>query len=382
MQNEELKENHTEQTEEVETVEATETQEDLVEQNNQTSDDSDIANLSKSDAVVALVNKAKELVEDADNKLNESLTTLKNDLQEYEESKTQLKETVIEVNSELKQQIDYQQEHLEELEAQEDGTQFGDELEALQTVEDSIEVLKEEDFVEAQPYKVPSSSSHMYVQEPSSGKFGGFIMGLIGGGATLAGMAYFASTKLGIKLDPTKAPSMETCKPIFDFYAKLVNQNNTEVGMGLMGGTALLVLWLIYTIKKSSKSSKNIEFAKEQLKQAEAYALQKVEDITSIDKLDSHIKEATETFKLYDIILKEQKAKLNRIMYIESDKIASGDLHEKSLQEIDDTRSLIESFKSYIVTPLVNESEKLSDDIVNALSNMKSALDKLLSRLY
>jgi hypothetical protein len=152
--------------------------------------------------------------------------------------------------------------------------------------------------------------------------------------------------------------------------------------MGLMGGTALLVLWLIYTIKKSSKSSKNIEFAKEQLKQAEAYALQKVEDITSIDKLDSHIEEATETFKLYDIILKEQKAKLNRIMYIESDKIASGDLHEKSLQEIDDTRSLIESFKSYIVTPLVNESEKLSDDIVNALSNMKSALDKILSRLY
>jgi type II secretory pathway pseudopilin PulG len=152
--------------------------------------------------------------------------------------------------------------------------------------------------------------------------------------------------------------------------------------MAIMGGAGLLVLWILYAMKKSSKAAKNLEFAKDQLHQAESYALQKQECKTTMDELDEHIKEATKTFELYIVMLNEQKAKLNRIMYIEADKIASGDLHDKSLQEINDTKGMVESFKSYIATPLVNEYDKLSSDISNALSNMKTSVNNLLSRLY
>jgi type II secretory pathway pseudopilin PulG len=399
MQNEELKENQTDAIEEFEKVEIKldsdkneEVQEDVVQvaneegevTNNETTDliDSDIANLSKSDAVAMLVKKAKILVDEADTKLNDCQATVRSDLQEYESAKAQLKETVVELNNELLKQLDYQQNHLEELEAQEEGIQYGDELEALEKVEESIEVLQTEDFKEAEPYKMANSIPPMYVQEPSSGAFGGFILGLIGGGATVAGMAYFAATKLGIKLDPSKMPNMETCKPIFEYYSKLVGQTDPNIGMGIMGGAGLLVLWILYAMKKSSKASKNLEFAKDQLNQAESYALQKQECKTTMDELDEHIKEAIETFKLYTIMLNEQKAKLNRIMYIEADKIATGNFHDKSLQEINDTRGMVESFKVYIATPLVNEYDKLSGDIKNALSGMKTSVNNLLSRLY
>jgi hypothetical protein len=344
--------------------------------------DSDIANLSKSDAVALLVKKAKILVDEADAKLNDCQATVRSDLQEYENAKADLKASVVEVNNELLKQLDAQQEQLDELEAQEEGEQYTQELNTLEDIEDSIEVLREEDFVEAAPYELKNSIAPMYVQEPSSGKFGGFIMGLIGGGATLAGMAYFASTKLGIQLDPSKVPTMETCKPIFDFYAKLVNQPNTEVGMGLMGGAALLVLWIIYGMKKSSKASKNLEFVKDQLHQSEAYALQKQECKTVMDDMDAHIKDAVETFKLYTVMLNEQKAKLNRIMYVEADKLASGDFNDKSLQEIEDTRGLVESVKEYLATPLADENGRLSNGIISSLATMKSSVNNLLSRLY
>ena len=344
--------------------------------------DSDIANLSKSDAVSMLVKQAKNLVEKADTKLNDCQATLRSNLQEYESAKAQLKETVVELNNELLKQLDYQQNQLEELEAQKEGIQYGDELEALEKAEENIEVLQTEDFKEAEPYKMSNSISPMYVQKPFSGAFGGLILGLIGGGATVASMAYFAATKLGIKLDPSKMPNMETCKPIFEYYSKLIGQTNPNIGMGIMGGAGLFVLWILYAMKKSSKASKNLEFAKNQLNQAESYALQKQECKTIMDELDKYIKEAIETFKLYTVMLNEQKAKLNRITYIEADKIATGSLHDKSLQEIDDTRGMVEAFKAYIAIPLVNEHDKLSMDIKNALTSMKTSVNNLLSRLY
>ena len=344
--------------------------------------DSNIENLSKTDAVALLIKKAKILVDEADNKLNDCQAVLKNDLQDYENAKATLKSTVISVNSDLLKQLDYQQEQLEELEAMQDGEQYGDELAQLNSIEDSIEIFNKDDFKEASPYEIKNTISPMYVQEPSSGKFGGFILGLIGGGATLAGMAYFASTKLGIKLDPSKIPSMETCKPIFEWYSKLVGQTDPNIGMGIMGGSALLVLWIIYAIKKSSKASKNLEFAKNQLNQSEAYSQQKFDCKVSMDELDKHMQDAIDTFKLYDVMLNEEQAKLNRIMFIEADKIANGDFHEKSLKEIEDTRSLVEAVKDYISIPMVDEEGKLSEDISKSLADMKVTVDKLITRLY
>jgi len=345
-------------------------------------DSGDIDNLDRGDAVSLLVKKAKILVEEADNKLNEVQAKLKNDLQDYEEEKAKLKSIVVDVNSALLKQLDYQQEHLEELEALEEGIQYGDEMDALESIEESIEVVKNEDFFEAPAYEIKDTISPMYVEEPSSGKFGGFVMGLIGGGATFAGMAYFASTKLGIKLDPSQMPDMEKCKPIFEYYAKLIGQTDPNIGMGVMGASALLVLWIVYAIKKSSKATKNLAFVKEQLHNAESYAEQKQELIDELEKIDAHLNDAKETFKLYGVVLNEQKAKLNRIMFIEADKIADGSLHEKSLQEIEDTRNLVESFKEYLATPLADENGRLSIDITKKISTMKENVDNLIKRLY
>ena len=363
----------------------TETEEDIIDeepQEVQNTIDDDLAGLSNADAVTLLVKKAKILVDEANSKCDDVKQTLQNDLKDYEEAKADLKATVINVNNELMNHLGFQQEKIEELEAQEEGIQYAQEQEILDDIEESIEVLKQEDFQEAPAYEVKSDISPMYVQEPSSGGFGAFVMGLIGGAATFGGMAYFASTKLGIKLDPTKAPSMETCKPIFEYYTKLVQQTDPNIGMGLMGISALLVFTILYKMKKGSKAAKNLDFAKVQLSQAEEFVSQKEEAKNRLEEIDSHLKEAIDTFKLYGVILNEQNGKLARIMFVEADKIADGNFHDKSLQEMQDTQELIEKVKEYIATPLTNESGTLSHDIKKSLANLTAKVDSVLERLY
>ena len=342
----------------------------------------DISNLSSADAVALLVKKAKILVDEANSKCDDVKQTLQNDLKDYEEEKANLKATVVSVNNELMHHLGFQQEKLEELEAQEEGIQYGEEQEALEEIEESIKVLKEEDFEEAPAYEPKTDITPIYVQEPSSGGFGAFLLGLIGGGATFAGMAYFASTKLGIQLDPSKAPSMETCKPIFEYYAKLVQQTDPNIGIGIMGGSALLVFLILYKMKKGSKATKNLEFAKMQLAQAEDFVAKKEEAKAKFEEIDTHLKDAIDTFKLYGVLLNEQNGKLARIMFVEADKIASGDFHEKSIQEMQDTQELISEVKEYIATPLADENGSLSSDIKKALANLKSKVDSVLKRLY
>jgi len=358
------------------------TEESIEETTPESSLDEDISNLSNADAVVLLVKKAKILVDEANSKCDDVKQTLQNDLRDYEEEKANLKATVISVNSELMNHLGFQQEKLEELEAQEEGIQYGEEQEALEEIEESIKVLKEEDFEEAPAYEPKSDVSPMYVKEPSSGGFGAFLLGLIGGGATFAGMAYFASTKLGIQLDPSKAPSMETCKPIFEYYAKLVQQTDPNIGMGLMGASALLVFLILYKMKKGSKATKNLEFAKMQLAQAEDFVAKKEEAKAKFEEIDTHLKDAIDTFKLYGVLLNEQNGKLARIMFVEADKIADGNFHEKSIQEMQDTQELISGVKEYIATPLADEDGSLSSDIKKALANLKAKVDSVLKRLY
>jgi len=361
-----------------------EVQEDVQEESTEADNEplDELSNLSKADQVEMLVQKAKIIVDEADTTLKDCQASVNIDLETYASIKETLKNTIVDINNDLLIQLEHTENQLEELEAQEEGEQYQEELQTLEDIEKNIDVLKTEDFEEAPLYEPKDTLTPMYVQEPSSGGFGAFITGLIGGGATLAGMAYFASTKLGIKLDPSKLPSMETCKPVFEYYAQLLKQSNPNIGMALMGGSAFLVFLILYKMKKSSKATKNLEFAKQQLQNAEEYVSNKTECKMTMDAIDNHIKEHIDTFKLCDVILKEQQAKLNRIIYIEADNIQNGNLHDKSIKEIEDTREIIECVKEDLSTPLTDEDNRLSQDSLNALQALKDKLDKIISRLY
>jgi len=318
----------------------------------------EIDNMKKHDAAVMLITKTRHIVNDAEKQMDACRMLLKDDLQAYEEAKEALRAHALDESESLLEELGYQHES--------------------EDAEESEEVAEENTVVfEAKEERPP-----FYVQDVSSGKFGNFILSLIAGAGTLAGFAYFAASKTGTALDLSKMPSPDTLKELAAWYGTLVGgKPDLMIGGGLVAVVTLLIMWIIYGVRVSGKAKRNLEFAKKQLEEAQEYAAYKGNCKEEMDKVDAHMNEAIKVLKTYEIVLTEQNGKLKRILHIEGIKEIPSEYHEKSIKEMEDTRSLVDSIKNFIATPM-SEEGKLSGKSTMFLHSAKSKLQKFLDRHY
>jgi hypothetical protein len=333
-----------------------ETEEESTEEEVQSGEDAEeletqIANLKKHDAAVLLIKKAKNMVQDAETEMETCKLLLSDDLKEFDAAKESLKKGGLEESEALLEALDFASEEGETVE--EEGTLF-------------------ESKEEVAP---------IYIREVSSGKFTSFLLALIIGAVTLAGVVFAMAKKLGVALDPSKMPSKETCDTILSGIGGLIGHPDPMIGGAMAGATVLLVMWIVYAIRVSSKAGSNLEFAKAQLKEAEEYAVLKGNCKEEMDKVDAHIKEAVKVMQTYEVLLNEQEAKLKRILYLEKADNEEAEYHEKSRKEMEESAELIESIKTFINTPLAEEG-KLSGKSTLFLYRAKNRLDKAIERLY
>jgi len=302
---------------------------------------------------LSLVEKAKQIVKDADEQNEACKLLLAGDLQEYEEAKNALKAGGLDACNALLEKLGYQNSTENE------------------TIEEKVIVFEPKDELDP-----------IVLKNVSSGKFTGFIYSLIGGVVTAGGLVYLATEKLGITLDITKRPSMETMENIATWFSTAVGLDaNVYVGTGILALASLSVMGLIYGMRVALKGNKNLHFAAKQLEEAELYTEHKGNCKAEMDKVDAHMKDTVALLKLYQVVFNEQKGKLERILHIEGSKEKSSEYHEKSFLEIRDTKELIRTIKDFISTPM-SEEGKLSQKSVNFLQRAKTQMDKMLERLY
>lgn len=313
---------------------------------------SEVQNMKKNDQAILLVTEAKNIVKESEKQLEACKLLLSDDLKEYEEAKKALNEGGLNTCEALLSESGY--------------------------IDESEETIEEDGIV----FEAKEDLEPIRLQDVSSGKFTGFIMALIGGAVTLGGMIYVATQKLGVTLDLSKVPAAETIKPVFGYYGTLVGMNeNANIGMALVAVVTLLVMWIIYTIRVSTKGSKNLHFATGQLEEAEAYTAHKSNCKEEMDKVDVHIHDAITTLKTYQVLFNEQKGKLQRILHIEGTKEALSEYHEKSVSEMRETQGLVNSVRSFMATPM-SEEGKLSGKSTLFLHSAKSKMQKVIDRLY
>ena len=313
---------------------------------------SQVENMNKHDAAVLLVDKAKIIVNDAEKQLQACKLLLSDDLKGYEEAKKSLNDGGLNACEALLSELGY--------------------------IDDSEEKIEEDSVV----FEAKEDLAPMRLQDVSSGKFTGFIMALIGGAATLGGMAFIATEKLGVTLDLSKVPAPETIKPVFAYYGTLLGMNgNADIGMALIAVVTLLVMLIIYKIRVGTKGSKNLHFALQQLEEAEEYSSHKSNCKEEMDKVDAHINEAITTLKTYQVLFNEQKGKLQRILHIEEVKEELSEYHQKSISEMKETQGLINSVRSFITTAM-SEEGKLSGKSTLFLHSAKSKMQKMIEGLY
>jgi len=302
---------------------------------------------------LSLVEKAKQIVKEADDQNEACKLLLSGDLKEYEVAKDSLRRGGLTACTSLLEQLGYQ------------SNNDGD------IVEENVVVFEPKEEL-----------TPIVLKNVSSGKFTGFIYSLIGGAVTAGGLVYLATEKLGITIDITKIPTVETMQNIAAWFSTSVGlESNVYVGTGILALASLLVMGLIYAIRVGLKGSKNLHFAVKQLVEAELYTEHKSNCKAEMDKVDAHMKETVTLLKMYEVLFNEQKGKLERILHIEGSKEKSSDYHEKSFLEIRETKELIRTIKDFISTPM-SEEGKLSEKSINFLQRAKTQMDKMLERLY
>jgi len=349
-----LKEEASEVTENVE-EEIAETQEEISEEVEEVEADvaSQIENMNKNDAALMLVKKARIIVKDAENQLEECKLLLASDLKDYDKAVQELKANGMDASEELLTQLGYVS---DEEESEED-----------KNIEDVVVFEPKEDV------------APLNIKDVSSGKFTGFLMGLLGGVVTFAGMAFVGSEKLGITVDLSQLTTME---PVYSWYSRLIGlKGDMFYGRMFMILAALLIVWLIYKIRVSMKASANLNDATAQLEAAEEYTAQKGSCKDEMDRVDAYIHDVIKTLKTYQVLFNEQKGKLERILHIEEDQSETASYHHKSLIEMKDTDELISAIKDFMGVPM-SEEGKLSGKSSLFLHRAKSKVQKVLDRLY
>ena len=141
--------------------------------------------IKKHDEAQLLVEKANMIVKEAEEQIEACKLLLSDDLKEYEEAKKALNEGGLNACEALLSESGY--------------------------IDESEETIEEDSVV----FEPKEDLEPIVLQDVSSGKFTGFLYSLIGGGATLAGLVYYATNKLGMTLDVSKVPSNGTLQTIF-----------------------------------------------------------------------------------------------------------------------------------------------------------------------
>jgi hypothetical protein len=310
-----------------------------------------IDKLKKHDAAVLLIKKTKHMVDDTEKQLDACKLLLQEDLKSYEEAKASLKEHALEESEALLEELGYDKEE---------------------------DLFEETDVVFEAKEEVPP----FYVKDVSSGKFSSFLLALIAGILTFAGMVYLAAQKVGVPLDVSKVPSNETATKVIGWYATLFGAKpDLFLGGAFVLVVILFVMGLIYGIRVASHANRNLTFAKQQLEEAQEYAKHKGSCKEEMDKVDAHMNDAIKVLKTYEVVLQEQNGKLKRILHIEGVKELPSEYHEKSQREIEDTNMLINAIKNFTGTPM-SEEGKLSGKSTMFLHSAKSKLQKFLDRHY
>jgi hypothetical protein len=309
------------------------------------------ANMKKHIKAKHLVEKAKKIVNESNKRIEACKLLLESNLNEYGNAKSELEKGGLDACVLLLNQLGYKTEE--------------DEVEKTTTVFEPKEEVKP-----------------IVLKDVSSGKFSGFIYALFGGVATAIGMVYLATEKLEMTLNVTKVPSEDVMQSILAWFSTIIGmQENVAVGASVLGAVVLVVMILIYVIRVSLKGRSNLHFAVKQFVEAELYTEQKSNCKQETDKIDTHIKDAIDTMKTYEVLLNEQKGKLQRILYIEGSKEKSAGYHDKSFLEIRETKDLIHTINDFMNISMSDEG-KLSAKSVLYLQNAKDQIDKTLQRFY
>jgi hypothetical protein len=220
------------------------------------------------------------------------------------------------------------------------------------------------------------------VNNINSGGFSGFILALLAALAVAGAWIYVASTKVGVALSPAIIENEAEQTSIFKWIGGITGSEvDPMFGMGIVGISALLVGWIVYKLRVSTKENKNFRVAHETYEKSTIYVENQKEAKTEMERIDEHIQEITPIIENYQVLLNEQNGKLQRILHVEGTHEENSEYHSSSIESMKQSENLMTKIEELVTTPITKEG-KLNDASSSALAEAKSIYDYYISKIY
>ena len=238
----------------------------------------------------------------------------------------------------------------------------------------------------------PFEFSHRFPLEPiefkhlNSGVLSALLLGLMTALLTLFGWFSLATLQRPIEWGFNSTEmfgsnfnrSMESA---LSWVGTLLGVESSFVGLVVVALSALLLGYLVYSVRIFFKKRANLKKAIEKSEEVASYVEQKNISRMDLIAISEHIDKVIPLVKSYNILLKEQNSKLERVLHLEGELPRSNKYHSKSQQIMRESASLMKRIEELIFTAITKE-HKLNEASVHALMRAEASYEGHTSKLY
>ncbi len=300
-----------------------------------------------------LIDEARGMVQQSDHEAKDCMEILDEDIQAFEDAKAKVLGGTAQRTDALLREVGFEADNIHDI--GEEGVKFAS--------EDPI--------------------APMQVKSLSSGKFAAFILALILGVAAAIAWIYVATEKLEMTLDVSKIPDEEFINKVLSWIGGGITggEGNPMIGIVILAGTALIVMWAVYSMRVYMREVSNQKLAQKVHDDAQFYCTKKEECKKEMEIVSAHIHKVIESLKTYDVYFYELDAKLQRIIYLEG-KIPFAEYHNKSKENMKHANLLVKGLDGLLSTPMAGENGSLSSEADNVLKKSNRTLEMYQENLY
>ena len=256
------------------------------------------------------------------------------------------------------------------------------------TVATSLELLSElgvdslaDERAAISEIKKDNKEELITIKKPPKGVGKGFLAGLVGAFATVAGALVYGAKMANLPINSATFLQKSNLDLIATKYSELLNLKGATAGYGLIGVSALIVGYGLYKIIVTLQKSRNIKYVEKIEKDTEDYIANLDYKISKLEELIEHIKHIESVMKKYDIILQEQNAKIRRMLFIEQPENGVDSLQKASKLEVEKTILILDELLKLMNTP-VNDGIEIREESKERLHSANSVINEVIKKLY
>ncbi len=295
------------------------------------------------------------------------------------------KEMVEEVEREVVESVEEYNLALAELESLKESISLSD-LHEMQDALSSIQNLPQEpakELAECEDKLISIDPPQPYeVKEPKSGtfaaKFWGFVVALL----VFVGLGAIGAYFKKLNFDPSMI-DMKFIEQAFGFYSDLITGSSgsaAALGIALGALVAIVIGYIVYWIMINAAASSNLSRAQALFEGAKEYVQRQREFLQHLKKWREFLQKAVKTLKGAKLFSDELSAKVERIKFFEGEDYQQ--YERNSQKDIADLMILNQMLKAFTQMELCKNEEEIDQEVRNFFNELEQTVENIKQRVY